>query len=123
MKILLLIFFILAGLTKNELLGADIHIPFNQNVASAVADNPVMEVRIFPNPVHDQRVNIEMTDPAIHELRITNIAGSVVYLKKFQSPVQKFQIVLENVPSGIYLLRITSDGNLTRTTKLMIRNQ
>lgn len=91
--------------------------------SAGIEINNMPEVRVFPNPVFDKRVNVELTDQAIQELRITNIAGSVIYTKRFQAPVTKHQIVLENVPSGVYLLRVISDGNLTRTTKLMIRNQ
>lgn len=85
--------------------------------------NSALEIRVFPNPVQDRRVNIEMSDQAIQEIRITNIAGSVVFARRFQVPVTRHQIILENVPSGVYLLRIISDHNLTRTTKLMVRNQ
>ncbi|MFZ5431369.1 MAG: T9SS type A sorting domain-containing protein [Bacteroidota bacterium] len=85
--------------------------------------NSMLDVRVYPNPVTDRRLNIELTDQSIQELRISNIAGSVVYSKKFQVPVTKHQVTLDNVPSGVYLLRVISDGNLTRTTKLMIRNQ
>lgn len=85
--------------------------------------NSAFEIRVFPNPVQDRRVNIEMTEQAIQEIRITNIAGSVVFARRFQVPVNRHQIVLENVPSGVYLLRIISDNNLTRTTKLTVRNQ
>ncbi len=80
------------------------------------------DVKIFPNPVTDKRVNIEVNNQAIQELRITNIAGAVIFAKRFQTPVTKHQIVLENVPNGVYLLRIVSDSNITRTSKLMIRN-
>jgi hypothetical protein len=84
--------------------------------------NSMLDVRVYPNPVTDKRVFVELTDQAIQELRISNIAGSVVYSKKFQVPVTKHQITVDNIPSGVYLLRVISDGNLTRTTKLMIRN-
>lgn len=83
----------------------------------------MFEVRIFPNPVTDKRVNIELTDQSIQELRITNIAGSVIFSKRFQTPVNKHQIVLENVPNGVYLIRVVSESNLSRTSKLMVRNQ
>jgi hypothetical protein len=85
--------------------------------------NGALDVRVFPNPVYDKRVNIELSDQSIQELRITNIAGTVIFSRRFQVPVTKHQIVLENVPSGVYLLRVISDGNQSRTTKLMIRNQ
>ena len=86
--------------------------PFNQ-----------LEVKIFPNPVQDKRFTVETGSHFIREIKLTNIAGIVVFQKKFQMQVQKHQVVLDNIPNGIYLLKITSDGNLSKTSKLLVRNQ
>lgn len=83
----------------------------------------VLDVKVFPNPVNDKRVTVELKDQVIQEIRIVNIAGSVVYLKRFQVPVSRHQVMLENISNGVYMLRITAPNNLTRTTKLMVRNQ
>lgn len=84
--------------------------------------NSSFEVRIYPNPVVDKRLNIELTDQTIQEIRITNIAGVIIISKKFSVPVNRHQVLLDNVPNGVYLLRVTSAGNQARTLKLMIRN-
>lgn len=86
-------------------------------------NNSGLDVKVFPNPVNDKRVTVELRDQAIQEIRITNIAGSVVYLKRFQVPVSRHQVMFENISNGVYMLRITSSNNLARTTKLMVRNQ
>jgi hypothetical protein len=124
MKILLLILILFLGFSTIDAqtsgwqsTGAEALAPAGNEI------NSMLEVRIFPNPVTDKRVNIELADQSIQEIRITNIAGSVVYSKRFLAQVTKHQIVLENVPNGVYLMRVISDGNLSRTSKLMVRNQ
>lgn len=86
-------------------------------------NSSVLDVRVFPNPVNDKRFTVELKDQVIQEIRIVNIAGSVVYLKRFQVPVSRHQVMLENITNGVYMLRITASNNITRTTKLMVRNQ
>lgn len=124
MKFLLLILVLFLGFNTLDAqtsgwqsTGTEVLAPSGNEISS------MLEVRIFPNPVTDRRVNIELTDQAIQELRITNIAGSVIFSKRFQAPVNKHQIVLENVPNGVYLIRVISESNLSRTSKLMVRNQ
>lgn len=124
MKFLLLILILFLGLNTVDAQTSGWQSTGTEVLVPAGNENSgILEVRIFPNPVTDKRVNIELADQAIQELRITNIAGSVIYSKRFQAPVTKHQIVLENVPSGVYLLRVISENNLTRTSKLMVRNQ
>jgi len=123
MKYLLLILFLFVGFSRLDAQTSS----WQGNSAevlgqSASEINGFSDVRIFPNPVTDKRVNIEAGTHAIQELRITNIAGVVVYAKRFQAPVARYQVVLENVPNGVYLLRIVTETGSTRTSKLMLRN-
>lgn len=124
MKILLLILILFLGFSNTDAQTSGWQSTGGEALAPAGNEiNSMLEVRIFPNPVTDKRVNIELADQAIQELRITNIAGSVIFSKLFQAPVTKHQIVLDNVPNGVYLIRVVSDNNLSRTSKLMVRNQ
>jgi len=124
MKILLLIFISILGLTGLNAqtsgwpsAGGNALLPVMSEASNA------LDVKVFPNPVPNKRVNVELSDQSMQELRITNIAGSVIFSKRFPIPVARYQVFLGDLPNGVYLLRVTSDGNLTRTTKLMIRNQ
>ncbi len=124
MKILLLIFISILGLTGLSAQNSSWQASGNNAWQPApIETSSALDVKVFPNPVSDKRINVELSNQAIQELRITNIAGSVVFSKKFQMPVGRFQVFLADVPNGVYLLRVTSDGNQARTTKLMIRNQ
>jgi hypothetical protein len=124
MKFLLSILFLFISLTGLYAQTAGWNADGFEGLSPAIQEgNNSFEVRIFPNPVVDKRLNIELTDQIIQELRITNIAGVIIFSKKFSAPVNRYQVLLDNVSNGVYLLRITSSGNQTRTLKLMVRNQ
>lgn len=81
------------------------------------------EPKIYPNPCKDEKVTIEFFAQEISEIRITNIAGKEVLLKKFEYTENKKQIQLTEIPNGIYLLRIkTTDEKMVVKKLLVSRN-
>ena len=82
--------------------------------------NLASELKVYPNPCIDGKVTIEFNNQEITEIRLTNIAGKEVFLKRFQFAENKKQIQLNEIPNGIYILRIiTSDQKLV-VKKLMV---
>jgi hypothetical protein len=82
-----------------------------------------LEFKVFPNPVLHKRFTIDLSGNSISEIRISNIAGKLVYEKKFTLPVSRFEVLTENLPDGIYLLRINAGSNTSRTIKLLINTE
>jgi hypothetical protein len=80
----------------------------------------IEEWRVFPNPVLHKKFTIDLSGNFISEIRISNIAGKQVYEKKFTLPVSQFEFSTDNLPDGIYLLRINASNNSSRTIKLLI---
>ncbi|MDX8338529.1 T9SS type A sorting domain-containing protein [Draconibacterium sp. IB214405] len=78
------------------------------------------EVKVYPNPCKNDKVTIEFSSKEISEVRLTNIAGQQVLLKKYDFPLPKIQLRLNEVPNGIYLLQITTTDNKPTVKKLMI---
>ncbi len=78
------------------------------------------DIRVFPNPVLQKRFTVETAGRTILEIRISNIAGIMVYDKKFMIPVSRFEAIIDQIPSGIYLLRISCDNHTSKTIKLLI---
>ena len=78
------------------------------------------DFKIFPNPVVNQKFIVETFRQPLSEIKISNITGKVVYQKKLTLPSQRYEVLTENYPDGIYLLRITTIVGATRTIKLMI---
>lgn len=118
--ILLLIIsvFSITGFSQNPERGLS---PWN---APNIQDNSSSnEPKIYPNPCKDEKVNIEFIAQEISEIRMTNIAGKEVLLKKFEYTENKKQIQLTDIPNGIYLLRIkTTDEKMVVKKLLVSRN-
>ncbi|HAX95100.1 MAG TPA: hypothetical protein DCY35_01045 [Prolixibacteraceae bacterium] len=126
MRILLLIWVLLVGLTDLSAQNAGwtgSEQPAEINAALIQDVNAMPGIKVFPNPVTDKWFTVEVSDQNIQEIRLTNIAGTAVYIRKFQGMVNRHRVALENIPSGIYLLRVTTDTNQARTTKLLVKNQ
>jgi hypothetical protein len=81
------------------------------------------DVVISPNPVHNNWFAVELSSGYIREIRILNITGTEVYLRRPDSRVSKFQVYTGKVPDGIYFLKITNSDQISKTYKLMILNQ
>ena len=76
---------------------------------------------LFPNPANDV-VNIEYNLPerANYTIRVVNAHAQV--LKQIRLPQQEgtHQIALSNMPNGLYLVLLESDGDIIKTTKLAV---
>jgi len=79
-----------------------------------------LELRLYPNPVTDGKVTIELNNQEITEIRMTNITGKEVFLKKFQIAENKKQIQLNDIPNGLYIIRIKTSDQKQVVKKLMI---
>lgn len=81
----------------------------------SLADNkPVVDFKLFPNPVVNY-LNIELKNPT--EISIIDVKGRVVYSK--YSSVLNEKIQLENLNSGLYFIRIETNGFVS--TKKIIK--
>lgn len=78
------------------------------------------EVNIYPNPCRNNKVTIDYHSNNISEVRLTNIAGNQVYLKKYDLPTPKIELKLEKIPNGVYLIQITTTQNTHTVKKLLI---
>lgn len=101
---------------------------FSQNVLNNAShsnsfiqdDNFNKEVKIYPNPCKQEKVTIEFSESEISEIRLTNIAGKEVLLKKFDFTENKKQIQLSDIPNGIYLMRIKTIDDKQVVKKLIV---
>lgn len=78
------------------------------------------QVKIYPNPCKQEKVTIEFSSFEIAEVKISNIAGKEVLVKKFEFTQNKELLPLTDIPNGIYLLRIKTTDNKLVVKKLMI---
>ncbi|TNF42120.1 MAG: T9SS type A sorting domain-containing protein, partial [Bacteroidetes bacterium] len=62
-----------------------------------------LELRVYPNPSTDGKVTVELNNQEISEVRLTNITGKEVFLKKFPLAENKKEIQLSDIPNGLYI--------------------
>ena len=117
-KIILLIFivtFSISGFSQNAVRSNPVWSNFNteENVNTS-------EVKIYPNPMKGESVTVEFNKREIKEISITNITGKEVYLKTYPFAENKKQIQLNNIPNGIYFMKIKTTEDKIVIKKLMI---
>ena len=78
------------------------------------------QLKIYPNPCKQEKLTLEFNSQEIDELRITNIAGKEVLVKKFEFPENKKQIELNNISNGIYLIRVKTTDDKSVIKKLIV---
>jgi len=102
---------------------------FSQNISGSSSgwnnlyieeNNTSSELRIYPNPCTDSKLTIEFNTREITEIRLTSITGKEVFLKKFQFAENKKQIQLNEIPNGIYIVKITTSDQKMVVKKLMV---
>lgn len=116
-KFLLILFFILL------LSGFSQYLQANSPVwGSQLSDenNFSLELKVYPNPCTDGKVTIELNNQEISEVRLTNITGKEVFLKKFQLAENKKEIQLNDIPNGLYIIRIITSNQKQVMKKLMV---
>lgn len=92
----------------------------NWNNSFSKTEQNKPEVKIYPNPCKDSKVTIELNNQELSEIKITNIAGKQMYLKKLAVPESKKQIQLQNFPDGLYLVQIKTIENKLIAKKLLV---
>lgn len=78
------------------------------------------ELKIYPNPCKNSKVTVDFNSKEISEIRLTNITGKQVLLKKYNFPTHKTQIQLNSIPNGIYLIQIKTSDNKVTVKKLLV---
>ncbi len=61
-----------------------------------------------------------MYSDVLSEIRLVNIAGQEIYLKKLEVPVNRVQFDLVNVPNGIYMVQIKTHDSKIVVKKLLV---
>jgi len=78
------------------------------------------DLKIYPNPVRNKKVTLEMPNDEMTEIRLVSIVGKEVWKKDFEFGTSKYQIKLENIPKGIYLVQVKTTENIAIVKKLLI---
>ena len=77
----------------------------------------VATISVYPNPTNNHRINID-SDVVLDEIQLININGQLMQQIKNPS-AQGNTYSVENLPSGFYLLKLSSE-NQTTTKKVIV---
>ncbi|NOR74532.1 MAG: T9SS type A sorting domain-containing protein [Draconibacterium sp.] len=81
------------------------------------------ELKIYPNPSKNGKVTIDFNTHKISEIQLTNITGKQVFRKKFTFAENKKQLQLNDIPNGMYLLKVKSIDNKIVVQKFIISKE
>lgn len=96
----------------------------SDNICSSVSINEPNEKKIeneiYPNPA-DKFITINLPDAKYANVKLYNSTGSIV--KVFSNSENKFQISVEDLSNGIYIIRALSEVNVPVSTKVIITHE
>ncbi len=95
-------------------------IEIGQQDNRGAVDSSLNELRVYPNPSETGQVTLEMNTGEISEIRLINIAGKEVVYRKIDFGTPKYVLPLNNLPNGIYFIRVKSVENKTVVKKLIV---
>ncbi len=64
--------------------------------------------------------NVEFNTDLISEIRLINITGKEVFLKKIEIPVTRLQFELTDIPNGIYMVQVKTVDDKIIVKKLLV---
>lgn len=99
----------------------------NENMAnesSAIFKESISatDAKIYPNPCKQEKVTVELYQNEIKEISLTNITGKEVFLENYLIPENKTQIQLNDIPNGLYIVKVKTSKNTLVVKKLMVSN-
>jgi len=86
-----------------------------KNVTTGIVPSylPINSILAYPNPANDI-LNIEFNNNHVINLSLVNMMGQIIY-SETPDALSKTQISLNNLPEGIYLLKLTTkEGSITK---------
>lgn len=102
--------------------GNPVDFALDQNQNPAVQENR-FDLKIYPNPAETGRITLEMNNGEIAEIRLIDIAGKEVITRKIDFGTQRVQLMLEQVPNGIYFVRVKTAENKVVVKKLVVSSR
>lgn len=80
-----------------------------------IGENAEIEVNVYPNPTSDiLKIDAEQQ---IQRIKLVNLVGQIIYESNVEA--KSYQVNLNNVPDGIYILNLETEGGIT-AKKIMV---
>ncbi|WP_346856636.1 T9SS type A sorting domain-containing protein [uncultured Draconibacterium sp.] len=90
------------------------------NFSSPEKEKIEADLKIYPNPCKNSKVTVDFNSNEIAEVTLTNITGKQVLRKEYEFPTYKTQLLLNDIPDGLYLIQVVSSDKKTVVKKLIV---
>ncbi len=77
-------------------------------------------VIISPNPVTNNQFTVQATSP-VESVEVVSIVGQTVYSRDFTARQHDVRVILDNLPEGVYLVKIKLGDNQSVIKKVIIQ--
>lgn len=95
-----------------------IQVCYNSLVASAIELNSILNINIYPNPVKNGLLNIELPENENYNLNIFNQLGQEV--SAINIVTKKISIDCSKFNSGVYYVQIINNNGQSNTVKFIV---
>lgn len=119
MKQFILLLFI-SGIYITGLANPPVYSSFGNDTLVKNEQQSSFKLKIYPNPCSTGLVTLEMEDQEVAEIKVINITGKEILQEKTNFGVNKYQLKLNDVPKGIYFLRVRTTENNVVAKKLVV---
>jgi hypothetical protein len=82
--------------------------------------NQSRNVTISPNPVINSWFDVQATSP-VSSVEVVSVVGQQVYYREYAVRQRDVRVVLNNLPDGIYLVRVRFDSSEPVIRKIIVR--
>jgi hypothetical protein len=96
---------------------------YKDNIISQEKPHFIQELKIYPNPAKSGPVKLELSNGEILEIHIIDIRGKKILVKKPEHAVTISEISLDEVPDGIYIVRVKTKANKLIVKKLIVSSR
>jgi hypothetical protein len=83
-------------------------------------ENDRKELRIYPNPAQVKQITLDFQNSEMMEIRLINIAGKELITKNMDFGTSTYTLQLDEVPNGIYFVRVKTTENRIVVKKLVV---
>ncbi len=118
----LILFIILSFFTFSGFANGPVNFLFDQK-PSVSYETSQFELKIYPNPTETGRITLEMNTGEISEIRLVNIAGKEILTRKVEFGTPRYQLSLEDIPNGIYFVRVKTTEHKVVVKKLVVSSR
>lgn len=103
--------------------GVKVFLGFQQKLPKSISQiqnyRPTNNIEVYPNPFITQIFIHSKTEIIPESIRLFNIAGQKVTITQLKYTNDIYQLLLDEVPSGLYLLQFENNQHQTQSFKLI----